>query len=332
MNEREGRALSSHIVDIGLPAYGKSPYIRESIDSVLAQTYRDWRLVISANGHDASAIYEQVKPYLDDERIAYSPTGTLLPPGANFMRASEGSAPYVAIIHDDDRWHPGWLETRVKALADEPRCAFAFGECYVIDGEGRVTARSHCGLKPGVQHSATFLPFLYEHNVVPITGPLVRRAAYEAGGAMYTELTFRDHELWLRLASRAPVVYLAAWDSEYRIHSSQTSWDGRLKAGTDRLLLVEEVEPWIPVSRTLKRKVRANAHLFCALDAIERRDRAEAFRQLKRGLRSGMPLVHSRELAVRAGVALTALVAGDMGRKILSRRRFERWQRHGESA
>jgi hypothetical protein len=159
----------------------------------------------------------------------------------------------------------------------------------------------------------------------------VRREAYETGGARYTELTFRDHEIWLRLCARYPVIYLPVWDSDYRIHTSQTSWAGRLKAGDDRLLLVEEVEPWIPLSPAVKRKVRANAHLYCALDAIERRDRPEAVRQVRSAIRAGMPLLHSRELTVRAAVALAALATGDFGRTLLSRARFERWQRHGES-
>lgn len=287
--------------------------------------------MISDNGPGGGPIFEQVKPYLADERIGYRATGTVLEPGANFMRASEGSAPYLALIHDDDRWHPGWLETRVNALADEPGCGFAFGECQVIDGDGEVMGKSHSGLTGGVYAPADFLPILYDRNVVPVTGPLVRREAYEAGGARYTELTFRDHEIWLRLCSRDPVIYLPVWDSDYRIHTSQTSWAGRLKAGDDRLLLVEEVEPWIPLSSATKRKVRANAHLYCALDAIERRDRGEALRQVKSAIRAGMPLLQSRELTVRAAVALAALATGDLGRSMLSRARFERWQKHGES-
>lgn len=322
------RPLPDHLVDVGLPAYGSGAFICEAVESVLAQTFQDWRLLISDNGAGGGAIYEKVRRYLADPRVHYSPSGHVLQAGENFTRASEGRAPFVTLLHDDDRWGPEWLERRVSALSAHPGCGFAFGECNVIDQHGHTIGRSEACLPDGVYPSSAFLPVLYDSNVVPVTSVLMRRECFHAVGPNFEEFPFRDHELWLRLAARFPVVYLKVWDSDYRIHESQTSWEQRLQAGVNRLRLVDAVEPWIPVSLDVKRKVRANAHLSCSLDAVERGSRADALRQLSKVLGAGALLLRQPDLVARAAVALTALAAGPVGRAALTRSRFNRWRRH----
>jgi hypothetical protein len=73
-------------VDIGLPTRGEAPYIAESIDSILAQTHSAWHLLISENGPEGSELGERIRPYLADERIKYSPTGSALRPAQGSAR------------------------------------------------------------------------------------------------------------------------------------------------------------------------------------------------------------------------------------------------------
>jgi glycosyltransferase involved in cell wall biosynthesis len=135
-------------VDIGLPTRGEAPYIAESIDSILAQTHSAWHLLISENGPEGSELGERIRPYLADERIEYSPTGSALGAAKNHTRVIQyGSAPYVAILHDDDRWDPEFLERRVEFLESHPDCSFVFSANREMDGRSSETGRSRQALE-----------------------------------------------------------------------------------------------------------------------------------------------------------------------------------------
>src|SRR6185312_10022575 len=114
-------------VDVGMPTRGEAPYIGEAISSVRTQTYPDWTLHVSENGPGGGELQQRLAPYLADERVRYSATGGDLGAAQNHTRLLRaGDAPYVAILHDDDRWDPGFLERRVEFLERHPECGFVF--------------------------------------------------------------------------------------------------------------------------------------------------------------------------------------------------------------
>ena len=177
-------------VDIGLPTRGEAPYIAESIDSILAQTHSAWHLLISENGPEGSELGERIRPYLADERIEYSPTGRDLGAAKNHTRLIQyGSAPYVAILHDDDRWDPEFLERRVEFLESHPDCGFVFSANREMDERSSETGRSRQVLAEGVHPPEELVPLLLRHNLIGMPTVLVRRSAYEAVGPAFDEHT-----------------------------------------------------------------------------------------------------------------------------------------------
>src|SRR5262245_45992679 len=121
------------IVDVGIPTLGNCPYIFEAIESVLSQTFTAWRLVISENGTGNPLLRRRLEPYLKDPRVNHLVTGEKVGLGTNhnnIIRA--GSAPYVGILHDDDRWQPEFLERRVAFLEAQRTCGFVFSGHVVI--------------------------------------------------------------------------------------------------------------------------------------------------------------------------------------------------------
>jgi len=156
-----------------MPTRGAAPYLEQAIESVLAQTQPGWSLFISENG--PGELEDRVKPFLGDERVRFSPTGEDLGAARNHTRLLEaGTAPYVAILHDDDRWDPEWLARRVDFLERHPECGFVFGGNREIDGESRVTASSELVLAEGVHQPEEIVPLLVRHNIVGIPTVLAR--------------------------------------------------------------------------------------------------------------------------------------------------------------
>jgi glycosyltransferase involved in cell wall biosynthesis len=216
-------------VDVGLTAYRRSAYIGEAIESVLAQTFERWQLTICDNGLGGGEIEKAVQPYLDDPRISHRATGRELPLAENWTFAlTQGTAPYVAVLNDDDRWHPDYLRARVDALEAHPECGFAFSECVLIDEHGDEVLRPPLREREGVlprRRAADW--FIRENPTVP-PEIVMRRSACQAVGP-YFDGTWQycDWELLARLAARYSVYYLARRDNDYRRHSEAYTYAER---------------------------------------------------------------------------------------------------------
>ncbi len=326
------RAAESPLVDVGIPTRPETRHLAEAIQSVLAQTLTRWRLHVSINGETGGKALEIARRYADDPRVTYSVTGTTLHPGGNFTRLiNMGEAPYVVLLHDDDRWQPPFLERRIEFLREHDTCGFVFSDISVIDEEGRLVGPRRLGLRAGVHRSAELLSVLYERNLVNVAAVVVRRTAYEKVGAFYREdLHFNDHEMWIRLASSVDGGYLPqADDSNYRIHPHATSAERRLRLAESSLELLDAVDREIDVPGSLRRRARARVRVRCALDAVERAEPSTALRHLAAALRLAPLACAAPRTAARVAVTLVGVALGARGRNLVGRYRRGRWARGG---
>jgi hypothetical protein len=312
-------------VDIGLPTRGEAPYIAESIDSIRAQTHSAWHLLISENGPEGNKLGERIRPYLVDERIEYSPTGSALGAAKNHTRLIQyGSAPYVAILHDDDRWDPEFLARRVEFLESHPECGFVFSANREMDERSRESGRSRQVLAEGVHTPEELVPLLLRHNLIGVPTVLVRRSAYDAVGPAFDEETlFYDYQMWLRLALQFPVGYLAVWDASYRVHDRQVTMTSS-RRGLQELTLLDQIEgllaeaPHVKPDRRQLRRRRARAHLSAALDELQEPDRSSVSRHLGDAVRTYPPAAIDPKMPA----ALVGLTLGARGRRALERVRY----------
>ena len=179
----DGRAMTQPIVDVGIPTHGRPRYLREAVESVFAQTYDRWQLTVSENGPGGDEIRAILAPFLADPRVRLVATGASVTPAQNATNAVQsGSAEYVAVLHDDDRWDPGFLERRVGFLEANPSCGFVFSHCNYIGAEGNAAIPFATGLREGIQPRAEFLRSLYRRSVIAMPTVLSRRVAYDAVG------------------------------------------------------------------------------------------------------------------------------------------------------
>jgi glycosyltransferase involved in cell wall biosynthesis len=310
-------------VDVGIPTYGRPSYLAESIESVLAQTHGDWRLVVREDGPGSSEVADVVERYRDDPRVSYRPAGEHAGAAANMTSLiQEGSAPYVALLHDDDRWEPGFLEARVRFLERHPDCALVFSSNTLIDERGATVGRSDFRLAEGVYQPSSFAPVLLRRNIICAPTVLVRRQAYETVGPRFDGrfAVMYDYEMWFRIALRLPVGFLDRCDAAYRRHDLQTTFQAR-KTGEEWLRLLDHFEQLAadqaPGLSITKRR-RSGAFLSAALDALEDRRPGAAWRFVVSGLRAHPPSA----LDPRLGGAVVGLALGPLGGPVLARARW----------
>jgi len=315
-------------VDIGIPTRGlRRNYLQEAIDSVVAQTYSNWRLVLcdSSTEADAEEIQTVLRPYLDDARVHYLRVDPELSQAKKqTLLIERATAPYVAILHDDDRWDPEFLARRVAFLDQHPQCGYVFGDHKLIDEHGTVLGVVRHELPHGLQDTHEYVPRLLFHigKPKPPTA-LVRRRAYEEVGPYFDErFPGFDYEMWVRLAVHAPAGYLPVADADWRLHATQYTYAERW--GENHIVhyhhiqeLVERELPSLKLRWRDSARRRYRAYFAAAADAVEESERRVALRRLARAVSSYPPtILYPRVLALALLLAL-----GGPGRRLLRRGR-----------
>jgi glycosyltransferase involved in cell wall biosynthesis len=312
--------MTEPLVDIGIPVYRRADYIGTAIESVLAQSYGEWRLTISEDAGPTAAVRNSVAPYLVDERVRYVTPDERLGLARNKSSlATPGQGKYMALLDDDDRWMPEWLERRVDFLERQPECVLVWGGHIDIDPTGVELARSAFPLAGGVHSSREFVQVMMPGNVVATPSVLLRREAYvRAGNAFDASFVYiNDYELWLRMGMLGPVGFLAVHDSAYRVHPAQLSLQRdqaldhlHLIDHLDELLRRADIDLRLPPAA--RRRQKADRFLSAALDAAEQGDTRIAARRIRSA--AGLD---PRALASTRGLSA---IAATVGGRTVSRR------------
>ena len=118
--------LESPAVSVVMPTHNRARYVGEAIESVLAQSFRDWELLVVDDGSEDDT-RSVVARFLVDPRIRYLHQSNRGAPAARNagIRASRGS--FIAYLDDDNVWYPDFLKKAVDVLATRPEISLAYG-------------------------------------------------------------------------------------------------------------------------------------------------------------------------------------------------------------
>jgi len=124
-------------VSIGLPVFNAEKYLSQSLDSILAQTYSDFELIISDNA-STDRTEEICRAYAArDRRIRYYRNGTNLGAVPNFNRVFElSSAEYFKWSPNDDAIAPDFLSRCVQVLDQSLEVVLCYSRAKIIDEHG----------------------------------------------------------------------------------------------------------------------------------------------------------------------------------------------------
>ena len=124
---------------LGMPLYNQTKYLQKALDSLLVQTYGNFRLVIADDSTEPGP-GQIVKSFSDkDSRITYYKNETrmgLVDNWKNCFRLA-GDVEYFAWVGDHDVWHPEWLKSMVQVLDNHPGTVLVYPETVRIDSEGQ---------------------------------------------------------------------------------------------------------------------------------------------------------------------------------------------------
>ena len=211
-------------VSVCVPAYNPGPYLRPALQSILAQDYHDFEVIVV---DDCSTDpVRGIVGELADPRISFQRNPRNLGLVGNWNRClALAGGEYVAIFHQDDLMRPGNLAAKAAMLDANPGVGFVYSNIETIDADGRITGGHWLpqppadAVEPG---RACFERLALNGNFIACPTVMARATCYQKLGGFDPRLPFTcDLEMWMRIASRYDVGYLAARLVAVRVHPSQ---------------------------------------------------------------------------------------------------------------
>ena len=283
-------------VSVIIPTYNRAAYLVEAVESVMAQGYDDYEVIVADDGSTddtaerVAAFGESVR-YL---RLAHSGR-----PSVARNRALEvARGELVAFLDDDDRWHPEKLQRQVALFGGEPAPGLVYSDLRFFSTDGV----SEPVLAPGQKRAGDIFAALLSDCFVHTSTVILRRSLLDVTGRFdETMASAEDFDLWLRLAYAAPVGFVDAPLTLVRRHPGEISHHREEISSRSVITTLERTRDNLPLSlgqRLGLRRVLARryAHLGLLLRAAE--ESAGARRCFWQALRLNPFLVRAwRELA-----------------------------------
>jgi len=214
-------------VTIAIPTYNRVDLLKEAIESVLSQTYKDFELLICDNASTDNT--EKMVSTFSDPRIKYHKNKNNIGMMNNWNKCVELSrGKYLMILGDDDKLYPEFLKTSLEVHRDNPKIGFSFSHCNKVDLRGKYLMRWGYQFTPsGKLNDFDYLYYTIKYGACLTNSStvLINKAIFSKVGlfeAPYGANTF-DFNMWLKIGLKYPIYFIDKVLCDYRIHKEQVS-------------------------------------------------------------------------------------------------------------
>jgi glycosyltransferase involved in cell wall biosynthesis len=209
-------------VSVVMLTYNRPQFIGKAIESILAQQFQDWELLVVHDGPNQEIPVLMRDWQSRDSRIQYFHRAV---PGniaeATNFGLGKARGEYIAILDDDDYWScPDKLTRQVEFLDSHPDYCCCGGGVIVIDPSGEEQMRY---LKP--EHDGKIKRLALMANPLAHCTTMYRReAALRVGGYGETLAGFQDWDLWLKLGKIGKLYNFPEYFLHYRVWQGSGSF------------------------------------------------------------------------------------------------------------
>lgn len=211
-------------VSIIVTTFNRQKLLRETVNSILSQTFENFELIIVDNMSE-----DGTKEYIggiSDNRVKYfrNPNGGVIAVNRNFgIKNSRGV--YIAFCDDDDLWYPTKLDQQVTLLNKNADVTLCYTQAESFLDDKIVAPRMNRRYVYRNHFSA-----LLRGNYFPNSSVIVRSYVFEKLGLLTENPSLReDYEMWLRIAKHYKLKGFEASLIRYRMHSSNVAGNRALE-------------------------------------------------------------------------------------------------------
>ena len=210
-------------VSVVVPTYNHGPFLPECLESILSQGYRDLEVIVVDDGSTDNT-QEVLKPFLSSIRYYPQEHGGISPAYNRCLELSTGE--YVAFVDADDALIWGSLEVRLSLLEANPRVGLVYGQVLDINEQGRVLGLRKPRFARGsyIREGQEELKDLLLASYLPTSAIMVRKQCFEEVGGFWPGVSSaEDWHMWIRVATRYPIAYMARPLAKRPIHLGNIS-------------------------------------------------------------------------------------------------------------
>lgn len=215
------------LATIAIPTYNREKYIKQSINSVLDQTYKNFELLILDNCSTDNT--GKIVKNISDIRIRYLKNERNIGMINNWNKCVElAEGDYLIILGDDDKLYPEFLEHSLTAHQDNPKIGFSFTHCNKVDPDGKYLMRWGYQFTPSgclTDYKYLYYTINYDCCLTNSSTVLINKKVFKKVGLFETPYganTF-DFNMWIKIAEEYDVYFIDKVLVDYRIHENQVS-------------------------------------------------------------------------------------------------------------
>ncbi len=207
-----------HVVSVIIPTYNHAGYVSQTIESVLAQTYPNFEIVVVNDGSPDNTS-DVLRPYTNSGKIVYIEQQNAGQAAARNRGLEEASGDFIAFLDDDDLWPPEKLAWQTAILREQPDVIGVGGSIELIDASGDTIERID------LNERVLQIQDLFEG--CPFWSPgqtLLRRTALCAVGDFDTTVAGADdYDLYMRLVQVGAFLVCPKLSLRYRVHDGNAT-------------------------------------------------------------------------------------------------------------
>ncbi|MGB3535687.1 MAG: glycosyltransferase [Microcoleaceae cyanobacterium] len=309
----------SPLISVIIPVYNGENTIRETIQSVLDQTFSNFELLIINDGSTDNTL--EAVSSIEDTRIqvfSYPNAGQ----GASRNRGlTQARGEYVSFIDADDLWVTDKLADQLTALQLNSEAAVAYSWTDYIDESGQFFSHAPQRFYQG----NVFSRLLLSDFIGSGSNPLIRTSAIvELDGFDQSLPPAEDWDMWLRLAARYPFVVVPKAQILYRVSPHSSSFNV-LKMEAASLRVIERAITQSPQSIDhLKSVCFANRYKYLTWKTLEglpaRKNSLIAARFLFNAIRYDFSLMKTRTfIKALFKIIITAIFPSRINQNIMKK-------------
>lgn len=207
-------------ISIVIPSYNRAEYISATLDSILAQTYKDFEIVFVDDGSTDNTEKILHEYSGKDYRVKYfkQPNSERAVARTYGMELAMGD--YICLVDSDDLWYPNKLEVQLKVMDEDPDVILSYASVNRVDMQGNRTmaaTRQHEGYTGWVFFE------LLKRNFISSVTPMFRKEVLKKVKEQNTSfIPYEDWDFWLRMSREGKFYHITQPLGDYRLHPGQS--------------------------------------------------------------------------------------------------------------
>jgi len=203
-------------VSVCIPTYNRKVYLKETLESVLSQNYKDYEILIVDDG-STDGTDRMLKESGFPVRYYWQENSGDADARNKLIELARGK--YISFLDSDDLLIPNALERMMQVINNEKEDVVVYGSYFNIDHDGNIIRICKRKL-----YSGNVTKYLFQDILIHSCGALVTRKALEKAGGFDTSFKVcSDYDLWLRLSLKYKFIGLADPTFKRRRHSENLS-------------------------------------------------------------------------------------------------------------